>query len=590
MTKCPNCGANYESGRKCEHCGSIVNPNYMETKPDVKKKPTGAIIAVLVVVAIVAGVIIKGAMPAPVLDYNGARKKLEGVYNKIGVQTVAPVKGSADLSVPDIREALPPIDKYPCQVESMAAETIEIFSSTEKAGTGVDGWLCEMAEGFNATAPTAGGLSAGVNIRGISSGVGYDYIASGKYMPDAFSPSNELWGKMLAARNINVTLAEKRLCGNVAGVLLSKAKNQTFIDQYGEVTVKNISEAVEKGGLAMGYTNPFASSAGLNYLVSTLCAFDAADPLSQTAVTAFEKFQKNVPFVAYTTIQMRDSAASGVLEGFILEYQTFENLPEIKRDYVFTPFGMRHDSPVYEIGELSETKKDILRQFIAYCLTAESQAAATSYGFNRLDEYAGTLYDLPDATVASAQKVWKEKKNAGADVAAVFVADVSGSMEGPRINQLKESLLQGSTYIGSNNYVGLVTFDHNVYLNLPLGKFDINQRALFAGTVDSLQPGGTTAMFDGIAAGLKMLADFKEQNPGVKPMLFVLTDGETNHGNTFERMEPIIRGMSVPVFTIGYEADVNILSRVSKINEAANINADTQDVVYTLGNLFNAQM
>ena len=43
-----------------------------------------------------------------------------------------------------------------------------------------------------------------------------DYIVSGKYQPDAYTPSNELWGEMMKAQGSKVTLVEKRLVGNVS--------------------------------------------------------------------------------------------------------------------------------------------------------------------------------------------------------------------------------------------------------------------------------------------------------------------------------------------------------------------------------------
>jgi Ca-activated chloride channel family protein len=49
-------------------------------------------------------------------------------------------------------------------------------------------------------------------------------------------------------------------------------------------------------------------------------------------------------------------------------------------------------------------------------------------------------------------------------------------------------------------------------------------------------------------------------------------------------------GLKVPIYTIGYNANVQALAAISAINEAANINADTDDVVYKIQNLFNAEM
>jgi len=73
-------------------------------------------------------------------------------------------------------------------------------------------------------------------------------------------------------------------------------------------------------------------------------------------------------------------------------------------------------------------------------------------------------------------------------------------------------------------------------------------------------------------------------------MLFILTDGETNKGLGFESIESIARGLKIPIFTIGYNANLSVLQKVSSINEAASINAETDDVIYKIGSFFNAQM
>ena len=44
------------------------------------------------------------------------------------------------------------------------------------------------------------------------------------------------------------------------------------------------------------------------------------------------------------------------------------------------------------------------------------------------------------------------------------------------------------------------------------------------------------------------------------------------------------------MYTIGYNANIKALQSISSINEAASINADTDDVVYKIGNLLNVQM
>lgn len=519
-----------------------------------------------------------------------AMETLNNLYNEIIVNNVEARKDQEGLALASVKESLPDISKYPAQVENTTDNFVEIFSSTEKAGVEKDGWLNDVAKAFNNSDIKVNGKTVSVRIRGIASGMGMDYIVSGKYVPDAFTPSNELWGEMIKSKGTKIALVKKRVVGNVPGVLLSKKKYDELMNKYGSINLKNITEAVAGNELAMGYTNPFASSTGLNFLVSTLSTFDSKNLLSEKAVNGFEKFQTNIPFVAYTTLQMRESAQSGVLDGFIMEYQTYFNSPDLKSEYVFTPFGVRHDSPMYEIGILSAEKKEILKRFIDFCKMDKYQKLGSEYGFNQLNEYKPEIGDIGGDVISQAQKLWKEKKNGSNNIAAVFVADISGSMEGAPLNRLKQSLLSGSQYINKDNSVGLVTFSSDVNVNLPIAKFDINQRSLFAGAVKDMQAGGSTAMFDGIVVASKMLMEEKVKNPKAKLMLFVLSDGETNYGHSLNDIEGMLKTLKIPIYTIGYNADIQALQNLSSINEAASINADSDDVVYKLGSMFNAQM
>ena len=439
---------------------------------------------------------------------------------------------------PNLIDSLPDISKYPPQVNSSTSSYIEIFSSTEKAGSGTDGWLTEVARDFNNAKIMIDGKQVSVRLRGIASGQGADYITSGKYLPDAYTPSNELWGEMIISRGVKAELVEKRLAGNVAGILLTKSKKDELVAKYGEINIKTIVDAVANKELNMGYTNPFASSTGLNFLISTLQTFDSNNLLSDKAAAGFESFQTNIPVVAYTTLQMREAAKSGVLDGFILEYQTYMNTPDI-RSYEFIPFGVRHDSPMYAIGELSAEKKKILNQFVEFTQQEKYQNLATKYGFNGLNQYQSEAEPVSGDVIIQAQKLWKEIKNT--NICAVFVADVSGSMMGEPLNNLKKSLSEGQKYIGQDNLIGLVSYSDDVNIDLPIAKFNLTQRAMFAGAVDDLQDGGSTATFDGIAVAMKMIEEQRAIDPNLKPMIFVLSDGETNRGHSLNDIKSIVQ-------------------------------------------------
>jgi Ca-activated chloride channel family protein len=87
-----------------------------------------------------------------------------------------------------------------------------------------------------------------------------------------------------------------------------------------------------------------------------------------------------------------------------------------------------------------------------------------------------------------------------------------------------------------------------------------------------------------------MLQDQMKKNPNTRPIIFVLTDGETNGGHSLDEVKGLIKAYKMPIYTIGYNANLKDLEKVSSINEAASINADTDDVIYKIKNLFNVQL
>jgi len=158
------------------------------------------------------------------------------------------------------------------------------------------------------------------------------------------------------------------------------------------------------------------------------------------------------------------------------------------------------------------------------------------------------------------------------------------------LNRLKESLLNSSQFISKDTSIGLVSYSDDVNINLPIGKFYLNQRSLFTVAVKDLKANGGTATLDAVLVATKMLMEEKEKDPDSKLMLFVLSDGNANRGLSLKEIKGILEAYKIPVYTIGYNANIQALQNLSQINEAASIDADSEDVVYKLSNLFNAEM
>jgi Ca-activated chloride channel family protein len=63
-----------------------------------------------------------------------------------------------------------------------------------------------------------------------------------------------------------------------------------------------------------------------------------------------------------------------------------------------------------------------------------------------------------------------------------------------------------------------------------------------------------------------------------------------NSGHSLNDIKDMMQSFAIPIYTIGYNANIKELKALSQINEAAGINADTEDIVYHLGSLLNTWM
>jgi len=527
------------------------------------------------------------------LDPATASERLDELADEIG-WVDDPVDRSASIPPPtgaDLSATLPPLEEFPIVVQG-DRNAAEIWASTEKSGEDTDGWMTEVAQAFNDSgALLADGSPATISLRSIASGTAYQFIARGDELPAGYSPSNRLWIEMAGEFE---TMAEVRpiTVENVAGIVMKEETLAELTATYGELTPETLVEAVIAGDLVMGYTDPFVSSTGLNFLVTVLNSIadgDEAQLISDDVASVFEQFQRQVPFVALTTLQLRDSVESdtGTLDAFVMEWQTFTNTDSLQSGFEFIPFGVRHDNPLYTVGSPTPAKAEIVELFARFAEQPEFEELAVDYGFDP-PEYTSTVEAPSGSTLIQAQKVWKDKKDGGRPVATVFVVDVSGSMEGTRIQAVQQAMLSAREFVKPETEVGVVEFNDITAKRLEVAEFDLNQQGRYAAIAEDLSPGGGTAMYDGIVLGLKMLDDLRRSDPELKTLLVVLTDGETTDGLQFEDVEEVIEGLRIPIYTVGFEADLEELNRVSSLVEAASIDASEEDVEFKIAALFNA--
>ncbi len=541
------------------------------------------------------------------LSAPGCQQKIESretandVIKKMVDETIRPTqrenqsRANISLSKTNLSSLLPDLAEYPMAIgeeDSAGVESVEIFTSSEKAGRERDGFYLALADAFNQKQlQLSNGKRAVVSIRKMASGLGASFMLAGAYTPDAFSPSNRLWGDMLNADGIELETIAEVSAPNTAGIVVKKDR-VGMITSDGKLDISKLLTNVTNGEFAMGYTNPYQSSTGLNFLITILYAFadgDESQLLSPDVSSAFEAFQAGVPFVAQNTLQMRDAAQnSGVLDGMVMEHQTWVNVRGMS-DYTFIPFGVRHDSPLYATPEADASEREVLNLFARFIDERKDQAER--YGFGQQPEYQ-SAYSIKDGSLlAQAQKLWKLRKTGGRSVAAVFVADVSGSMDDrARLRNLKKALVESADLINSTNSIGLVTFNETVNVDLPIREFDVQQKSLFVGAVGRLSAGGRTATNDAVLVAAKLLADYALDYPDHKLIIFVLSDGERNRGYALNDVQDLLEWSGIPVHSIAYDIQSEELAALSRLAEGAYIESSSTSASYRIGNLLNSEM
>lgn len=491
---------------------------------------------------------------------------------------------------------LPDISNYEPDVKGEGEIDVEIFLPLENNGSSIRELVKYVSESFNEEQlENKAGQTMSVTIRSLESSLAEDFIKYGTYMPEGYIASNEFYGLLIQSNGINVKEISTKLVGNTMGIAIEKEKYDELMQTYGEVSIDTIVTANIDGNLSIGYTNPTNNPTGLNFVVSMLAYFDESNPYSFEATTDFSNFQNTVSSVSYSTEQMVEKVKKGVINAFVIEHQAYENDVTIESEFVFLPFGVRHDYPLYELDYITDEDEEVLCNFADYFQKEKVQSYAKELNFNQDSEYVSAISPdkYPLSMITEILKFWKENKSSGKQIVAMFVSDVSGSMHGKKIEALKDSLKNAMQYVSEDAKVGLMSFNYEVFNDLPIGKFTKTQQEFFVGAVDSLNADGGTSTNNAILMAIKLINEEQQKSSEeIKPIIILLADGNTGSGYSLNNVENLIKAFDIPIYTIGYgrDADVEELKRIANINGGAFIDASTDDVSYVIKTLFNAEI
>ncbi|KAJ1276122.1 hypothetical protein BS78_05G190100 [Paspalum vaginatum] len=166
-----------------------------------------------------------------------------------------------------------------------------------------------------------------------------------------------------------------------------------------------------------------------------------------------------------------------------------------------------------------------------------------------------TKYHSPDAPlVPNDQKVLLELKGVSsaasrAPLDVVAVIDVSSSMEGPKLENVKNALRFVIHKLTDHDRLCIVKFDHEANSLCPLRPVSEATRAYFEGLVGDLETRGSTDIRAGLQAGLDVVAN-RKITTGRAANVMLMSDGKQSDFDPTQ-LEP----GNVAVYTYGFGAD-----------------------------------
>ncbi len=221
------------------------------------------------------------------------------------------------------------------------------------------------------------------------------------------------------------------------------------------------------------------------------------------------------------------------------------------------------------------------------------QQLAKAQGFEAIDNLKGS--DLPPVpsgeVLKAAQSYWKQRKDGGRTVYMMLVIDTSGSMEGDRLNSVKQSLQIASNAINSGNQLGLITFSDRPKYLLPLATFDTLQHQRLLAAIDNLKADGNTAMYDGVVTGLAELMERRKADPNGQFYLLLLSDGEVTQGLQFVQVKDVLAHSGVRIYPIAYgEVNQEEMKAIAALREATVKSGTPQNLQTLLKDLFQTNL
>jgi Ca-activated chloride channel family protein len=320
---------------------------------------------------------------------------------------------------------------------------------------------------------------------------------------------------------------------------------------------------------------------------------DATAEQTLAYVAALEKTVRYYGEGELAVIQQVLEKGRAYLDAFVVQEQLLIRFNQQSTEQLVAVYPVEgtmwkdHPLVLLEQPDTTAEQRQAFRIFREFLLTTDAQMLVLAQGYRPTDlsisldspsspirpdngvdpAQPETTLQIPSAAVIEVVRdVWQYTKR---KTNVYLVADVSGSMQGEKLEQAQQAFI---TFLGSikaeDERVGLITFSSGVSEEVPLADLATN-RTVLRSAITALSAGGDTALLDAVDLAyqkLQQLRDSERINA-----IVVMTDGKENNSRIrLGELTAALRrggqsGLPVVVFCVAYgsDADMETLEEIS---------------------------
>lgn len=369
-----------------------------------------------------------------------------------------------------------------------------------------------------------------------------------------------------------------------------------------------------------GHTDPYVSSTALSTLIAEFYASgraNAEDPNfrrltrdivdDESVQDGVRRIESMIKHYSSRTTEFKEYIAQGpdYLDFVALEENDLIFINQGKTSYqppeklvALYPkegtFWHEHPFAIPNADWVTQEQRTAAKVFTEYIRSEKVQRAIMEAGFRPVNpavqlsypfvtdlgvdpNQPSTVLDVPDPDViAAVQTSWQFVKKQ-ADI--LLVIDVSGSMEGEKMEQAKEAANRFLDKIPAQNRVGLTIFSDFVEERVAMKPFETVENDIRT-EINNLYADGGTALFDAVMDAATNVGD--DEGERIRAIV-VLSDGQdTASINTLQEVMNIDRGERNPtlIFPVAYgsDADINALNNIARTSSTKVLSGDPSGI------------